>query len=405
MTQGPAVLKALRKIVFMAFEDASRRQFLQSTVAASAVRVSSERFRDFYFAALRQNGIVGSSFLLVGDNAPEEIFYGYSQLARKIPVGRNTCFHWASITKTFTGIAIMQLRDRGLLALDDSVCRYVPELHQVHDPYGPIDSITIRHLLTHSAGFRNPTWPWRTEPWQPFEPTKWSQIVAMLPYTNLEFRPGSRHSYSNLGIVFLGQIIERLTDDDYEVYIDKNILKPLEMHQTYFDQSPSHLLPYRSHSYFIEKGQLTEAPFNFDTGITVSNGGLNAPVPDMQKYLRFLIGDSREAGYETVLKRGSLEEMFAKQLDIASSDSSQLVESSGTDSIGLAFFRHEQNGRLYVGHGGNQNGFLSHFYLDLPARRAYLVVYNTDTEDSAQNTSKLDLEIRDYVLKRALQLS
>ena len=390
----------------MATEDPSRRQFFQTTVAASAAVATAGHFRNFYVAAARRNGIVGSSFVLLNENTPPvEIVYGYSQLATKTPISSNTCFHWASITKTFTGIAIMQLRDRGLLGLDDPASRYVPELRQVHDPYGPVEAITIRHLLTHSAGFRNPTWPWRTEAWQPFEPAKWSQIVAMLPYTDVEFRPGSRHSYSNLGIVFLGQIIERLTDDDYEVYIDKNILKPLEMYRSYFDQSPYHLLPYRSHSYFLEKRQLKEAPFNFDTGITVSNGGLNAPVPDMQKYLRFLIGNRHETSYEIVLKRSSLEEMFAKQLDIASSDSSQLVESPGADSIGLAFFRHEQNGRLYIGHGGNQNGFLSHFYLDLPGRSAYLVVYNTDAEDPAQNTGKLDLEIRDYVLTRALRVS
>lgn len=390
----------------MATEDPNRRQFLQSTVAASAALATPERFRDFFVGGVRRNGIVGSSFLLLRENMPPvEMFNGYSQLSGKIPVDRNTCFHWASITKTFTGIAIMQLRDRALLRLDDPASQYIPELRQVYDPYGSVEAITIRHLLTHSAGFRNPTWPWRTEPWQPFEPTKWSQIVAMLPYTNVEFRPGSRHSYSNLGIIFLGQIIERRTDDDYEVYIDKNILKPLDMYRSYFDQSPYHLLPVRSHSYFLEKGQLKEAPFNFDTGITVSNGGLNAPVPDMQRYLRFLIGNRNETSYETVLKRSSLEEMFAKQLDIASSDSSQLVESVGTDSIGLAFFRHEQNGRVYIGHGGNQNGFLSHFYLDLPARSAYLVVYNTDAEDPAQNTGKLDLAIRDYLLTRNLQIT
>ncbi len=388
----------------MGNEGSTRREFLYTAGAATAGLTGAENFHSFYFDALRKNGIVGSSFLLIHENAPHvEIFYGYSDLAAKTSIDQNTCYHWASITKTFTAIGIMQLRDRGLLRLDDPVIRYVPELRQVYDPYGPIESITIRQLLTHSAGFRNPTWPWRTEPWQPFEPTKWSQIVAMLPYTNVEFRPGSRHSYSNLGIVFLGQIIERLTDDDYEVYIAKNIFEPLEMQKSYFDRSPYALLRYRSHSYFLKQEKLSEAPFNFDTGITVSNGGLNAPIFDMQNYLRFLIGSPEERRYEAVLKRSTLEEMFAKQLDISSSDSSQLAGSGGVDSIGLAFFRHQQDGRLYIGHGGNQNGFLSHFYLDLPARSAYLVVYNTDAEDPSQNTSKLDLDIRNYLFERRLQ--
>lgn len=391
----------------MSIDDATRRQFLYGVGAFSAAGVTQpSEFRDFYFAALQTNGIVGSTFLLIRDNAPAvKQLHGYSDLANKTPVDWNTCYHWASITKTFTAIAIIQLRDHGRLRLDDSVSSYIPELRQVHNPYGPVESITIRHLLTHSAGFRNPTWPWRTESWQPFEPTKWSQIVAMLPYTNVEFPPGSRHSYSNLGIIFLGQIIERLTDDDYEVYIDKNILKPLEMHQTYFDQSPYHLLRYRSHSYFLEKGKLTEAPFNFDTGITVSNGGLNSPFPDMQKYLCFLLGNPAQKAYDTILKRPSLEEMFAKQLDVASSDSSQLAGSRGTDSIGLGFFRHEEAGRLYIGHGGNQNGFLSHFYLDPRSHAAYLVAFNTDATDKVQNTGKLDLEIRTYLLVRKLTIS
>ncbi|MGI9075413.1 MAG: serine hydrolase domain-containing protein [Bryobacteraceae bacterium] len=376
-----------------------------SAFSAAAVTQPSE-FRDFYFAALHKNGIVGSTFLLIRDNAAAiKKFHGYSNLANKTPIDWNACYHWASITKTFTAIAILQLRDHGRLRLDDSITSYVPELRQVHNPYGSVESITIRHLLTHSAGFRNPTWPWRTESWQPFEPTKWSQIVAMLPYTNVEFPPGSRHSYSNLGIIFLGQIIERLTDDDYEVYIDKNILKPLEMHQTYFDQSPYHLLQYRSHSYFLEKGKLSEAPFNFDTGITVSNGGLNSPFPDMQKYLCFLLGNRKESRYDMILKRSSLEEMFGKQLDVASSDSSQLVGANGTDSIALGFFRHEEGGRLYIGHGGDQNGFLSHFYLDPRSRAAYLVAFNTDATDQAQNTGKLDLEIRTYLLERKFAIS
>ena len=389
----------------MSQQGSTRREFLYTAGAGATLAASGDNFLSFYRAALRANGIVGSSFLLLRPDAqPLEIFYGDSDRSRAVPVDRNTCYHWASITKTFTGIAIMQLRDRGLLQLDDPAVRYVPELRQVYDPYGAVDAITIRHLITHSAGFRNPTWPWKTAAWQPFEPTKWSQIVAMLPYTNVEFRPGSRHSYSNLGIVFLGQIIERLTDDDYEVYIAKNIFEPLEMERSYFDQSPYSLLQYRSHSYFLNGGKLTEAPFNFDTGITVSNGGLNSPLPDMQKYLRFLLGYPADQRYETVLKRSSLEEMFTKQMDISSSDSSQLAGDGGRDSIGLAFFRHEQNGRVYIGHGGNQNGFLSHFYLHVPSHSAYLVVYNTDAGDPSQNTSNLDLQIRNYILDRDFKI-
>jgi hypothetical protein len=70
---------------------------------------------------------------------------------------------------------------------------------------------------------------------------------------------------------------ELLTKDDYEVYVDKNIFKPLEMHRSYFDATPYHLLSHRSHSYYVREGKRTSARFDVNTGITVSNGGLNAP--------------------------------------------------------------------------------------------------------------------------------
>ncbi len=218
-----------------------------------------EKIKAAYEQELKQSGIVGSSFVFLKDNkilARE--FYGAANLEKNQKTDENTIYHWASNTKPFTGIAIMQLRDRGLLKLDDSVVKYLPELQIVHNPYGKMNEITIRQLMNHSAGFRNSTFPYKNgKDWQPFEPQKYAQVEAMLPFTEILFKPGSKYSYSNLGIVFLGQIIERLTLDDYEVYVDKNILKPLEMYQSYFDATPYHLQKYRSHSYYIENGKRT----------------------------------------------------------------------------------------------------------------------------------------------------
>lgn len=359
------------------------------------------RAKAFYEAGLKRNGIVGSGLMLIRNGrVVGSDFLGYARLSPHQAVTENTTFHWASITKTFTAVAILQLRDHGTLKLDDPVTKYVPELAAVHDPWGSVDAITIRHLLTHSGGFRSATWPWGgDQDWQPFEPTKWSQIVAMLPYTEVMFKPGSHFSYSNLGFVFLGQIIERLSGDDYEVYVDKNILKPLEMYQSYFDRSPYHLLKYRSGSYVISGGKLTEQRFNFDTGITVSNSGLNAPLPDMVKYLQFLLGDSaRRETYDEVLKRSSLQEMFQPALKITSKDSSNPNGPDDRDSVGLSCFIREDGGRVFIGHGGNQNGFISHFYIEPETRSAYVVNFNTDASDPNENTAKFDGELRDYLL-------
>lgn len=204
-----------------------------------------------YETKLKAENVVGASAVLIRNGAViGESEYGFQDAASKRPISRDTIYHWASNTKTLTGVAIMQLRDHGSLKLDDPVTRYLPEFRAVHNPFGSTDDITIRHLLTHSSGLRASTWPWRDDqPWQPFEPTQWAQLVAMFPYTQIEFAPGSKFSYSNPGITLLGRIVEVLSGEDIEVYLDKHILKPLGMYRSYFDLTPWHLRAYRSHNY------------------------------------------------------------------------------------------------------------------------------------------------------------
>jgi CubicO group peptidase (beta-lactamase class C family) len=350
-------------------------------------------------------GIVGSSVLLVRDGSVAATATdGYQDLNTKHAVDADTIFHWASITKTFTGIAIMQLRDRGLLALDDPIVKYVPEFRRVHNPFGDVAQVTIRHMMTHSSGLRASTWPWGgDEPWHPLEPTDWEQLVAMLPYTQLNFAPGTNYSYSNPGVIFLGRIIQLLSGDDYEVYVTKNILMPLGMHSSFFDRAPYHLLSHRSHSYFRSDTGLNEARFDFDTGITVSNGGLNAPLGDMAKYLAFLTADHQTPSSEGVLKRASLEEMWKPQINAVDGEGA----TGATPQAGLSFFLERHSGVDLVGHSGDQNGFISHLYVHRPSRTAYAASFNTDVAPSKVNASRpttgqVDTAIRDAIIREMI---
>jgi CubicO group peptidase (beta-lactamase class C family) len=224
-----------------------------------------------------------------------------------------------------------------------------------------------------------------------------------MPYTRLEFSPGSKYSYSNPGFVFLGQVIERLTGDDYEVYIDKNILKPLQMYHSYFDTTPYHLLPFRSHSYYWKDGAPVEARFDHDTGITVSNGGLNAPLTDMVKYLGFLAGDPALARvHDGVLRRSSLEEMWKPVVAVEDGSAPGAM-------MGLGFFLETHGGRPFVAHSGGQNAFISHLYVSLESKTAYVVAFNTVAEpvgaDGRGNTRQLDREIRDYLVQNVIPVA
>src|SRR5687768_15918139 len=94
-------------------------------------------FRQLHRTQIRRANIAGSSFYFVREGQTVAADHlGLQDADANIPVNAQTIYHWASITKTMTGIAIMQLRDRGLLSLDDPIIRHVPELARVHNPFG-----------------------------------------------------------------------------------------------------------------------------------------------------------------------------------------------------------------------------------------------------------------------------
>jgi CubicO group peptidase (beta-lactamase class C family) len=339
----------------------------------------------------RTDGIVGGRVLslrngrVVADHA-----FGLGDRARGTPPEPEAVYHWASITKTLTAIAIMQLRDRGRLRLDDPVTRWVPELRQVHDTFGAMDDVTLRMLLSHSAGFQNPTWPYgQGRPWEPFEPTRWDQLAAMMPYQELGFRPGSRFGYSNPGFIYLGRVIEALSGDPWAVYIQKNIWTPLGMTRSFVGTSPYHLAPLRAGSYTIRadsgRTRIDPNPREFDPGITRSNSGWNAPMSDVVTYVAFLTraagGDSTLAWrYDGVLRRTTLEEMWRPVVPLK-------VGGGMDDAFGLSFYRYRRGGHTVVGHTGEQSGFRSFLYFDPATTAAVIGIVNTINEANPDASS------------------
>lgn len=355
----------------------------QTPVAPAASPLTTTQIQTLKAAFHRlcqERRVVGASVMVLeGDRELLLETHGFQDEAAKVLVNRTSAFHWASITKTFTSVAVLQARDRGLLSLDDPITKYLPELRRVHNPFGSMDAITIRHLLTHSAGFRSSTWPWKKgKDWEPFEPTEWSQLVAMLPYTEIEFAPGTRSDYSNPGYIFLGRVIEEVTGDPFVSYVEKNILRPLGMQESYFNRAPHHLISRRSHSYtwLTEKDIRVEDPFDFHTGITTANGGLNAPLPDMAKYIRFLTGKMHRDQEHTlglsILSQNTIVELMAP------------VQKSPSFGDGvwrtLGFFRAPYNGTDWINHTGGQNGFRSIIEFEPLTGRAVILVFNTDDD-------------------------
>ena len=326
---------------------------------------------DSYMSA---DKVVGGSILYMRDGkvlAQHDL--GFADRAAGKRVDANTIFHWGSITKALTAISILQLRDEGKLTLDDKVTRYIPELRRVHDPYGKIDDITIRMLMSHTAGFQAPTWPYdKGLPWEPFEPTEWSQLVAMMPYEQLLFSPGEKFSYSNPAFVYLGRIIEQLTGDPWDGYVYKNLFLPLGLQHSYFRITPRHLRAYRSHNYEVDKDSVVDRGPDFDPGITTPNGGWNAPLSDLARYVAFLTG---KPANDTVLKRSSLEEMW---------QAGKPMTDDGTQSMGLSFYVIKRGNVTLLGHTGSQAAFRAFFYFNPTTSAAVIAAFNSTNAEMAQ---------------------
>jgi CubicO group peptidase (beta-lactamase class C family) len=164
--------------------------------------------------------------------------------------------------------------------------------------------------------------------------------------------------------------------------MEKNVLRPLGMTHSYFDRTPYHLLRYRSNNYTVRKGEPVANGLDFDTGITVSNGGLNAPLTDMARYLTFLVGapglgdDARQ-----VLSRSSIEEMWRPALPNIQGDGQP------DGSVGLSCFISDRNGTRIIGHTGSQASFRSFFYLNPSTHSAIIAVFNTVADDDDAHPS------------------
>jgi CubicO group peptidase (beta-lactamase class C family) len=355
-------------------------------MASAGAAAGAPTFSEYFDAACQGDGIVGAGYVLVRDGRiVGHHEYGFADREQGIPITPRTIFHYGSITKTLTAISIMELRNQGRLSLDDHITQYIPELRLVHDAYGSMDNITLRMLMSHSAGFQNPTWPYKQgKPWEPFEPTTWNQLIAMMPYQELLFEPGSRYSYSNPAFIYLARVIESLSGDPWETYVQKNIFNPLGLSHSYFAMTPPYLAADRSHNYTRLKDSagheiVADNGADFDPGVTIPNGGWNAPLGDLATYMGFLTnathGDAAmQRLYDSVLPHAALIEMW-QPLHVTNND-----EAAPIESMGMSFFTAKSGAVTLVGHTGSQAGFLAFMFLNPATGAGIIAAFNTDSD-------------------------
>lgn len=171
--------------------------------------------------------------------------YGIANLEWELPVTRDTVFRIGSVTKQFTAVAILMLREQHKLALDDPIEKFFPS----YPTHGHM--ISVEHLLTHTSGIKSYT---GMKEWLPVlgKDFKLDELIDFFKFQPMEFVPGTRFSYNNSGYILLTAIIEKVSGKSFDQFLQENIFQPIKMEQTYLDL-PGKIFPRRASGY--SKGQ------------------------------------------------------------------------------------------------------------------------------------------------------
>jgi CubicO group peptidase (beta-lactamase class C family) len=282
---------------------------------------------------------------------------GFRDLATKAPVDADTVFRIASMTKSFTAMSILELRDEGKLSLDDPAERYVPEMKGLKYPTSDSPRLTIRHLLSHSTGFPEDN-PWGDRQLADSEAQLSQMLRGGVPFSNA---PGIAYEYSNYGFAILGRIVATVSGMNYADYVTANILRPLGMTSTTLE--PSAVPPARlAHGYRWEDAQWKEEPL-LSNGSFGSMGGMITSVHDLSRYVAaYLSAWPPRDGPETgPIRRASLREMQQlwrpAQASVGRDPSSGAIQlTSGGYAFGLRVSQ-TCSFRYIVEHSGGLPGF------------------------------------------------
>jgi CubicO group peptidase (beta-lactamase class C family) len=294
--------------------------------------------------------------------------YGHADLTTGAPVEVSTPFRLGSVSKVFTALAIMQLRDRGRLALDDPVTRHLPWF-RIGSDYPGAPPITVRHLLTHTSGLpREAAWPyWTTHAF----PTR-AQLREAVATQQVFSPPGASYRYSNLGVALLGEVVEATSGEPFADYLAHHLFAPLGMtSSTAAPDAPRVAALARAYQR-RRAGEPRREIAYYDTGVFAPMGGVVSTTDDLSKLVALLLtadpGGPATPAPGRVIAAPTLAEMTR----------AQFVYPSFAGGRGLGFAVSRRNERTFVGHGGWIGGHRADLTCDPGRRLGVVVLTNAD---------------------------
>jgi len=315
---------------------------------------------------IEQNRLPGGAACVVcGDELTWSAGAGFADLATGKPTDPVMLYGIASITKTFTGTAIMQLRDAGRLDLDDPAVRWLPELRSLANPFGPAEAVTIRRMLSHESGL--PAEPPGTDWTGPAYQGTPEQTLRRAAEIRVQFPPHARHQYSDLAYQWLGEIITRASGTPYPRYIREAILDPLGMTATGFPPLPAEMTARCATGYQWRalSDYLDPAP---PMPPVWAEGGLWSCVDDLATWVSFQLRaytDPEATG--RVLDAASLRAMHKPRY---------LADDQWTEAWGISWCGTRRDDTVWTGHTGGIPGFTSAICFDPAAQVGAVVLLN-----------------------------
>lgn len=287
---------------------------------------------------------------------------GMADMELNVPLQPDMIFRIGSITKQFTAVAILQLVEQGKLSLQDDIKKYMPEL-----PFK--ETITVEHLLNHTSGIKSYTnkpdftGKMRTD-------MKPMEVIQLTTNDTLEFKPGTKWNYNNTGYVMLGYIIEKITGQTYEAYVQQNLFAPAGMSNSYYG-SESKIIKNRAKGYEKEGTQFQHSDYISMT-LPYAAGSLLSTVEDLWKWNKALYS------YK-LIKKESVDKAITPYI---------LPDGTSTRyGYGLSLSKVQSSNAIE--HGGGIPGFLTDA-IYLPKEDVFAAVFtNCDCKGPDDITAKL----------------
>jgi CubicO group peptidase (beta-lactamase class C family) len=298
---------------------------IQQASAAAQTSADLARMEEVVQSYVSEKKFMGCVLVARGSNVLLDKGYGFANLEWDIPNSPAAKFRLGSVTKQFTAASILLLQERGKLKVTEPVKKYIPDAPPAWD------KITIFNLLTHSSGIPNFTSFPDYASQEPFDTTP-EKLVGRFRDKPLEFQPGEKMSYSNSGYVLLGYLLEKISGESYEKFVQENIFVPLGMKDSGYD-SNSAIIPHRAAGYVPGPSGPTNAGF-INMTVPLSAGALYSTTDDLLRWEQGLFGGK-------LLSPSSLQEMTTPF----------------KNDYAFGLMVHNVNGRKVIDHGGGIEGF------------------------------------------------